>query len=259
MTAASPRPQPPRSGTSGRSAWRTLLRMARPRGTKANLFAALLAVALGFALATQVQQTQQRGLENLREDELVRILDDVTQDNARLGTEARQLETTRDRLLSGQGTSTEALVAAKERLGSLSVLAGTVPAKGPGITVTLADPGRHVTAPLLLDALEELRDAGAEAVQIGDVRVVASTYFTDVPRGVEVSGQRIAPPYTIAAIGDSATMAAAMDIPGGVTESARRVGATATVKQHTTLTIGALHSVVQPRYARPVPSPTSSG
>ena len=66
------------------------------------------ALALGFALATQVQQTQQQGLEQLREDELVRILDDVSQDAARLGNDARALEVTRDRLLSGADSSAEA-------------------------------------------------------------------------------------------------------------------------------------------------------
>ena len=63
-----------------------LLRMARPRATRANAFAALLAIVLGFAIATQVQQTNQSGLEQLREDELVRILDDVSQEQDRLAT-----------------------------------------------------------------------------------------------------------------------------------------------------------------------------
>ena len=67
------------------NAWRTMFRMARPRATRANLFAALLAIVLGFAIATQVQQTQQQGLEQLREDELVRILDDVRQDAGQAG------------------------------------------------------------------------------------------------------------------------------------------------------------------------------
>ena len=49
--------------------------------------------------------------------------------------------------------------------------------------LTINDPDNKVTAALLLDALQELRDAGAEAVQIGDVRVVADTWFADVPTG----------------------------------------------------------------------------
>lgn len=248
---------PPADGSAS-SAWRTMARMARPRPTRANLFAALLALALGFALATQVRQTNQQGLEQLREDELVRILDDVTQDSARLGNDARALEVTRDRLLSGADTSQEALKAAQDRVDTLGILAGTVPAQGPGIIVTIQDPGHKVTSALLLDTLQELRDAGAEAVQIGNVRVVASTYFTDVSGGVEVSGVRVDQPYVIRAIGDSDTMASAMDIPGGVTESVRQLGASSVVEKKNVVAIPALHPLDQPRYARPVPSPTTS-
>lgn len=241
-----------------RSAWARLLLMARPRATKANALAALLALLLGFALATQVQQTNQQGLEQLREEELVRILDDVSQDGQRLDIELRDLEATRQRLASA-GTNDEALRAAQDRLDTLAVLAGTAPAVGPGIRLTISDPEGKVTAAMLLDTLEELRDAGAEAVQVGAVRVVASTAFTDAPGGVEVGGTYVSQPYTFLAVGDAATMAAAMDIPGGVTATMRGKGATATVTQETRLQVTALHTVREPRYARPVPEPTGQG
>ena len=68
--------------------WRTLVRMGRPRPTRTNVVATLMALLLGFAIATQVRQNRDRDLETLRSDELVRILDAVQADNARLGTEA---------------------------------------------------------------------------------------------------------------------------------------------------------------------------
>ncbi|WP_345504677.1 DUF881 domain-containing protein [Pedococcus ginsenosidimutans] len=243
-------------GGDAPSSWVTLLRMARPRATRANAFAALLAIALGFAIATQVQQTDQSGLEQLREDELVRILDDVNQEQGRLATDTRELESSRDNLLSGASSSSEALKSAQDRLDTLGILTGTTPATGPGIVVTINDPDHKVTSARLLDALQELRDAGAEAVQIGDVRVVASTWFADVDGAIQISGERVAPPYSIKAIGDPATMASAMDIPGGVTESVRGDGATPTVRQADTIDITALHSLQPPRYARPVPAPS---
>ena len=255
--AGTPSPGPvPTGGGPGDGSWRTLLRMARPRATRANVFAVVLAIGLGFAIATQVQQTNQSGLEQLREDELVRILDDVSSEQDRLSTDVRTLELRRDRLLSGADGSEEALKTAQERVDTLGILTGTAPATGPGVVITISDPDHKVTAARLLDALQELRDAGAEAVQINDVRVVADTWFTDSDGAVEVSGQRIHPPYTIRAIGDSATMASAMDIPGGVTESVRRDGATSTVRQADTVEVTALHTLTEPRYARPVPAPS---
>ena len=247
---------PSRPSRPTASAWMTLLRMARPRATRANAFVALLAIALGFAIATQVQQTNQSGLEQLRQDELVRILDDVSQEQGRLASDTRELESSRDTLLSGVDSGAEALKSAQERLDTLGILTGTAPATGPGVVITINDPDHKVSAARLLDALQELRDAGAEAVQIGDVRVVASTWFADVNGAVEVSGRRIDPPYSIKAIGDPATMASAMDIPGGVTESVRGDGATSTLRQADSIEITALHSLQDPRYARPVPAPS---
>ena len=238
------------------SAWRRLRAVARPKATKANAFAALLALVLGFAIATQVVQTQEQGLESLRQSDLVGILDNITQSQARLDAEARSLQTTRDQLVNG--SSAAALEAARARLDSLGVLAGTLPASGPGITLTIGDPQHKVTAPVLLDALEELRDAGAEAVQIGPVRVVASTSFTDAGTGIDIDGTRVEAPYTITAIGDAPTMAAAMDIPGGIVETVRGLGAEPRVTQSDNLRIDALQTLRAPRYARPVPTATPS-
>jgi uncharacterized protein YlxW (UPF0749 family) len=113
-----------------------------------------------------------------------------------------------------------------------------------------------VTSALLLDALQELRDAGAEAVQIGGVRVVADSWFADVNGQVQIAGEPLSSPYVIRAIGDSATMASAMGIPGGVTDSVRGQGAQSTIEQRASLSITALHSLEQPRYARAVPTPS---
>ena len=85
----------------------------------------------------------------------------------------------------------------------------------------------------LLDAMEELRNAGAEAMQVegagesgttAAVRVVASTSFVDDKDGVAVDGTRLSSPYRFVVIGDPATRAGALAIPGGVADSVRRQG-----------------------------------
>ncbi|KRE41492.1 DUF881 domain-containing protein [Knoellia sp. Soil729] len=255
MSSSTPPPTPsPRSGT----AWHRLGRAGRPRPTKANVLATLLALGLGFAIAAQVHQTSIEGLENLRGDELIRILDTVDQDGNRLADEIQTLRSSRDRLKSDTTSLAEAQKAAQQRLDSLAILAGTVPARGPGIVLTIRDPEDGVTAPLLLDALQELRDAGAEAVQINGVRVVANTYFADKDGGIAISGKKVTAPYVVTAIGDGSTLASAMEIPGGVTNSVRSVGGQADVQAKDTVTVSALQTVSEPQYARPVPSPTTS-
>lgn len=248
--------RPELSGAS--RSWRRLVRMGSPRATKANLLATLLAVLLGFAIATTVRQTELAGLENLREDELVRILDTVTKDGDRLAEEVRTLEGQKERLGSGTADE-EARRAAEQRLNNLGILSGTMKATGPGIVLTIQDPQGGVTAPLLLDTLQELRDAGAEAVQINDVRVVASTYFTDSEGGISVSGRPVKAPYVFTAIGDSTTLASAMAIPGGVSETVRSKSGEAVVRIADRVEITALQPVSSPEYARPIPAVSPSG
>jgi uncharacterized protein YlxW (UPF0749 family) len=236
------------------SAGERLVRMARPRATKANALALLLAVLLGFAVATQVRQNQSLGLESLRQSDLINILDDTTQRSARLDQNARELQATRDQLANGSTSGAAAVKAAQERLDALGILAGTARAHGPGIRMTIADPTGKVKAPVLLDAIQELRDAGAEAIQVNNVRIVASSHFDPGASGIDIDGTGINQPYTIAAIGDPATMSSAMEIPGGLSENVRQLGATITIAQQKELTVGALHPLSEPRYARPVPA-----
>lgn len=252
-TGATPPTQTPRRG-----AWRRLRLAGKPRLTKANLLAAGLALTLGFAIAAQVRQTSIQGLENLREDELVRLLDTVNQDGDRLSEEIRRLEISRDLLESSTTSNEEARRAALERLNALAVLTGSLPAHGPGIVLTITDPKAQVTAVLMLDAVQELRDAGAEAIQIGSVRVVANTWFAQGERSLSVSGTVLTPPYVVTAIGDANNLSTALQIPGGVTESVRRVGGTAEIEISDDLGVVALPSLSRPQYARPVPSPTTS-
>ena len=63
---------------SGSSSWRTLARSFAPRATRGQIITGLLCALLGFALVVQLQSNHDEGLSSLRQDELVRILDDVT-------------------------------------------------------------------------------------------------------------------------------------------------------------------------------------
>lgn len=252
-TSKTPAPAP-----SARRSWRRIFLMARPRLTRANIFALGLAMLLGFAIATQVNETQTQGLEDLRQDELVRILDDVTQNGERLDSQIQELERSRDQLRAAGG-SQEAIRAAQERLDTLGILAGTTPATGPGITLTLDGGEDSVSATTLIDAMQELRDAGAEAMQVDDVRIVAGSYFTDEGSTIQADGQALARPYTFTVIGDPQTLSSAMEIPGGITESVRGRGGRVSVTQHEDVSVDALHTLTEPRFAQPVPEPSPSG
>jgi uncharacterized protein YlxW (UPF0749 family) len=223
------------------------------RISRAHLLAALLLGLLGFSLVVQARQTQSESVSALSQSDLVRLLDDVNRRAERLDVESRDLQQTRDELRTGSDRAAAAERAARQRLQVLGILAGTLPAEGPGISLRIDDPKRQVSPAMLLDTVQELRDAGAEALQLAGVRVVASTSFvqTGSGAGVKVDGAELMPPYTFVAIGDPQTMASALDIPGGVLDTLRQSGARGTVRRGDDLRASAVTQVRPPHYAVP--------
>lgn len=236
---------------------RRLLRALVPRGTRGEVLAGLLCAVLGFALVVQVRQTQEADLGSLRESDLVRILDDLGERNDRLEAEQAELARTRDELLSGSSARQAAQEAAQQQVDSLGILAGTAPAQGPGIRLTITDPDGALLASTLLDAVQELRDSGAEAMQVDDVRVVASTAFTDTEDGIAADGELLSSPYEFVVIGDAQTLETALEIPGGVVPSVFSQGARAGTDQLDEAVVDALRVPETPQYARPA-EPTAT-
>jgi uncharacterized protein YlxW (UPF0749 family) len=228
----------------------------RPRLGNHRRAAALIGVLLallGFGIAVQVRSNSASdSLSSARDDDLIRILDDQDSRADRLRQQIAALQTTEEQLQASGDRDSVALRQAEQQAQSLGILLGTLPATGPGVTITITDPQHGLKAEDLLDVVEELRGAGAEAIQFGSVRVGTSTAFVDSPNGgVEVDGRSVAAPYTVLAIGDPQTLDTAMQIPGGVAATARAAGGNADVVQHTVITISAVRTIANPRYAKP--------
>jgi len=277
-----------------KSGLRLLLDAGRPRATRAQVIGGLLCGLLGFALVTQVHSATGLGFTTARQSDLVDILDSLSARSDQLRAQIAAEQASLAKLTGGTNQTEAALEEAQQRAATLQILAGTAAATGPGIDLQITDPQHQVAADDLLEALEELRDAGAEAIQITGaaaastgaaaaaspgpagagatatavpgasghvVRLVADSYFVDAPdrSGIVVDGVSLAPPYDIVAIGDPHTMSTAMGIPGGVLDTLTAKGAHGTVITHDTVQVTALHQVTTPQYARPAPAASSAG
>ena len=216
-----------------------LARLTRPRATPGQALAGILCLLVGFAVVAQVgSSTGETRFATARQDELVGVLDDQNTRLDRLHRDVDDLSRTKTSL-EKDGRGDAALNEARRRADTYGILAGTRPASGPGITLSITDPQHKVTADLLLNTLQELRDAGAEVVQVGGNRVVVNSYFLDGPGGVSLDGHTLAVPYRFLAIGDPRTLTTALNIPGGVRDSLDRVGSSVSVTRHDQLTISA--------------------
>lgn len=222
-----------------------------------GLLGMLLCVVLGIAIVTQVRQSKTGDyLESARPADLVVLLDSLQRREASLNKDVADLQRTLA-ALGASGTNNQAAIDdARARLAALSILVGTVAATGPGVTLTIDDPARGVTAETMLDIINELRAAGAEAIEVRGgqvaVRVGVDTWVAGSAGGLSMDGQTLNPPYSVVAIGDPPTLAAALNIPGGAVDSVGRVGATMGVHQSDSVDITTLRQPKSRQYAHPV-------
>ncbi|GAA1042855.1 DUF881 domain-containing protein [Streptomyces murinus] len=248
---AGPRPVPrPEESLTGRQ--RLVKGLWPPRLTRPQLIVALLLFGLGFGLAVQVASNSDTdsALRGARQEDLVRILDELDSRTQRLEDERQGLEKQRSELQSSSDQAAEARKQTAEKERQLGILAGTVAAQGPGITMTIEDTKGTVQSDMLLDTIQELRAAGAEAIQVNGVRVVANTYFADAGKSVSVDGNKINAPYRFKVIGKPQDLEPALNIPGGVVQTLEKEQATVSVAQSGKIVVDALRQAKQPDYAR---------
>ncbi|OKL54463.1 hypothetical protein BSZ39_03960 [Bowdeniella nasicola] len=211
----------------------------------------VLCVLLGIGVITQVRQEPTKNLAAMRQDDLIRLLDELGRRNDELTTEAQVLEQRLAELQSGAKSSQAAREAAQEQVRNRSILAGTVPVHGPGITLTIIDNDSVITAQMMVTVLEELRNAGAEAIELNSRRLTTSSWFVREGTTLIVDGESISSPYVFNAIGGAQTMSGALDIPGGALATIRTAGARSTVTQRDDIFITAVRQEPELKHAKP--------
>jgi uncharacterized protein YlxW (UPF0749 family) len=225
----------------------------RWRHRRATALIGVLLALLGFGIAVQLKSQSVDKLTGLRDQDLIAILDDQNSRSDRLQDQIAALQTTEQQLKASGNRDAVAQQQAEQQSQALAILLGTVAATGPGVTIVIADPQHKLGAEDLLDVIEELRGAGAEAIQFGAVRVSTSSAFTATSNGsgVMLDGQLLTAPYTVLAIGGAQTLETALEIPGGVAATVRADGGSATITQQSRVDITALRTISTPRYAKP--------
>ncbi|MGB3482767.1 MAG: DUF881 domain-containing protein [Mycobacterium sp.] len=166
------------------------------------------------------------GGDDIRRSDAPRLVDLVRasqQSVDHLSSERDSLATVID---STHGASSDrALAAMQARAAELGAEAGMDQVRGPGLIVTLTDAQRDANGRFPRDAspddlvvhqqdiqavLNALWTGGAEAVQMQDQRIIATSAPRCVGNTLLLNGRTYSPPYTIRAVGDVAEMQAAL-------------------------------------------------
>jgi uncharacterized protein YlxW (UPF0749 family) len=239
---------------SADEAGRERLREALFRPSRGQIVVGVLLAVLGFAAITQVRtNTTDNTYAGYREQDLVDALSGLSDTSERAQTEINGLEESRRRLEQNRQAQSAAIAAAQKQAEELSIMAGWVPATGPGIRLTVTEGPRPVDVDTVLDTIEELRSAGAEAMQVnGKVRLVAQSAIETAPGGLTIDGTLVTSPYVFDAIGDPHTLSGALElVDGPIAQFRSDADATVQLDRLDSLDITAVRQPTTPRYAQP--------
>lgn len=236
------------------------------RHSRAELSVVGICVVIGFLLALQLKSVKAHADANAanagRLETLQALYNDIAGQRDALQAELEQVngELERYRSAAAEGTGQgETLKAEAERLARL---AGLTDLEGPGVTVVLKDSTVTNTTgdeadylihdSDLLTVINDLRDAGAEAISLNGERILATSEVRCAGAVVIVNGRRYAAPYVIFAIGNQDTLYQALTMRGGVVDalSLWKIDVTVTMSNH--LTIPRYSGVLEFSYARPM-------
>lgn len=187
----------------------------------APLAVILVTALVGFLLVSQLRGTQRfrQRLAAENEGDLTRILASLTTEADALRDQIGALKL---QLLTLQTSSQQDVAASQataDELRTLEVLSGTVTVTGPGIIVTIDDSARATRYDTMIDVVQELRDAGAEAIAINNHRVGVASWLTQREGRIVLDNEPLDAPYAVEAIGDATTLEGGLRIPGGAVDS----------------------------------------
>jgi uncharacterized protein YlxW (UPF0749 family) len=241
------------------SSARSRLRASLLHPGRGQILAAVILFVVGVAGVMQIRiNATGDTYASARREDLIQLLDGLSAESRRLEGEIAQLEQTRSNLQSGADTQRVAREEAEKHLSELSILAGTVPAEGPGIRMRIADPKAAVDPGVLLDTVEEMRDAGAEVIEVNNtIRIVGSSWFGSDANGLLIDGKPVSRPITFEVIGEPHSLEEAARFRGGIVSeiTGPKIGGQVQIDQESRVVIESLHAVSENQYARPTSAP----
>lgn len=174
----------------------------------------VVAFVLGLLVVVQLR-TQQAGpgLAGLSAQELTLLVANLSARNDQLRAEVGTLERELTAIASNQSRGEDSVDQLRTELARIRAWTGLEPVYGPGVTITVDGP---LDGPAVEDLLNELLNAGAEALAVGDVRVVPGVTAIGAPGAVVVEGIGLDVPFEIRAIGSPQALTGSLTRVGGV-------------------------------------------
>lgn len=161
-----------------------------------------------------VEETDITEIENMREAELTESLADWKSKCKDIEAQIKEKQAKIDEYNGAMETNKEASEILGQELQNARMLLGVTDVTGDGIIITLEENKEtQIDAALLLELINELKLADAEAISINNQRVVAMTDIVDISNGyILINSERIVAPFKIKVIGEQTYLESALNI-----------------------------------------------
>jgi uncharacterized protein YlxW (UPF0749 family) len=171
----------------------------------------LIAIGLGFLIVVQLrsQAAVARTLANQDDTSVALLINDLNRANNQLMQQSAALAEQQAQLqqaLTSGGADSQAL---SKELTTLREVNGAAPVHGPGLEIRISGPVMDFE---LQDALNNLRNAGAEAISLNGYRIVGSTPVVSRGDILMVAGHAVSTPLVLRVIGDAEQLGPAADL-----------------------------------------------
>jgi uncharacterized protein YlxW (UPF0749 family) len=179
-----------------------------------QLSLAIVAFLLGALVVVQLRSQQAgNGLDTLTTSELTVLVGNLNTRNDQLRTEVATTEAELSALQASDSRGDTSVGQLQSDLARLRAWSGLDPVAGPGVRITITG---GIDGSSVQDLLNELRNAGAEAITIADTRVVTGVVVTGSPGAAQIDGVALGDGFDIDAIGAPDKLTGSLTRSGGV-------------------------------------------
>jgi uncharacterized protein YlxW (UPF0749 family) len=221
------------------------------RKPSSQLTLAVVTLLLGFLVVVQLRtQASVTAFAGLSSQDLTVLVANLDARNDQLRTEVATLEQELGVIQQNTQRGDASVDELRADLRRVRLYSGIDPATGPGVSVVVHGP---IDGSGIEDLVNELRNAGAEAMAIEATRLVPSVVAMGPAGAAEIGGTRLKDPFTVYAIGAPDKLTGSLTRPGGIISqlSATQPDVTVEVTPLDRIAVPATDRDLQPGHGHP--------
>ncbi len=209
----------------------------------------ILCLILTFAITVQLRvsslsesESSQTKITDKLKDEIFRLNDENVKLAEKFQNTTSELDDARNQATQNDSSSKDT----SELIKKYTIVSGKTDVTGQGIIIKYKPSDNEAKADMvkdLRDIVNEIKNAGAEAIEINNQRIVGTTAIEMVKNKIEINDTEVSENFIIKAIGDSNLMYSGLIRPGGTIENIRESGVSIEINSENAIKINKYNEI----------------